>query len=103
MPLSLVKGDYSAYGGVWTFTDEGGGRPGSHRALDYELDIPLIGPLLKKVVARLMQDNTQRLLEAVKAQAEQSYLKQCRRIGFHLGKREATPSRISQGAFLFCC
>ena len=38
---------------------------------DYELEIPLIGPLLKKVVARLMRDNTQRLLEAVKTRAEQ--------------------------------
>lgn len=69
--FSLVKGDYSQYGGLWTFTDEGGGTTKFASALDYELDIPLIGPLLKKVVARLMQDNTQRLLDAVKQQAEQ--------------------------------
>ena len=69
--FSLVKGDYSAYGGLWTFTQEKGQTKFSS-VLDYELDIPLIGPLLKKVVAKLMRDNTQRLLDAVKARAEQS-------------------------------
>ena len=67
--FALIKGDYSAYGGLWTFTEEGG-QTRFASALDYELDIPLIGPLLKKVVARLMQDNTQRLLEAIKTRAE---------------------------------
>lgn len=69
--FSLVKGDYSEYGGIWAFTHEEG-RTKFSSALDYELDIPLIGPLLKKVVAKLMRENTQRLLEAVKARAEQS-------------------------------
>ncbi len=67
-----LKGDYQSYGGLWTFTQTDEGRTRFASALDYELEIPLIGPLLKKVVARLMQDNTQRILDAIKARAEQS-------------------------------
>ncbi len=68
--FSLVKGDYQSYGGLWTFTTEADGKTKFASSLDYDLDIPLIGPLLKKLVARLMQDNTQRLLDAVKGRAE---------------------------------
>lgn len=68
--FSQVTGDYTEYGGLWTFTDAGGGQTRFASSIDYELDIPLIGPLLKKVVARLMHSNTQTLLEAVKSRAE---------------------------------
>ena len=66
-----LKGDYTAYGGLWTFMADGETTV-FHSAIDYELDIPLIGPLLKAVVARLMQSNTQKILEAIKSHAEQS-------------------------------
>ena len=66
-----LKGDYTAYGGLWTFTADGETTV-FHSAIDYKLDIPLIGPLLKAVVARLMQSNTQKILEAIKSHAEQS-------------------------------
>ena len=67
-----TKGDYSAYSGLWTFATEADGRTKFSSAIDYELEIPLIGPLLKRVVARLMQDNTQKILDAIKTRAEQS-------------------------------
>jgi len=66
-----LKGDYTAYGGLWTFAAEGNATL-FQSAIDYELDIPLIGPLLKAVVARLMQSNTQKILEAIKSRAELS-------------------------------
>ena len=66
-----LKGDYTAYGGLWTFIAEGAGVTRFQSEIDYELDIPLIGPLLKAVVARLMRDNTQKILDAIKARAEQ--------------------------------
>ena len=69
--FTQLKGDYTAYGGLWTFTADGESTV-FHSAIDYELDIPLIGPLLKAVVARLMQSNTQKILEAIKTHAEQS-------------------------------
>ncbi|MBV9851764.1 MAG: SRPBCC family protein [Armatimonadetes bacterium] len=68
--FSQVKGDYQQYGGTWTFTQEAGGRTRFASAIDYELDIPLIGPLLKSLVAKLMRENTQRILDAIKRRAE---------------------------------
>ena len=65
-----TKGDYTAYGGLWTFTAGENGATVFQSEIDYELDIPLIGALLKAVVARLMRDNTQRILDAIKARAE---------------------------------
>ncbi len=67
-----LKGDYTAYGGLWTFTLDGAGGTLFQSEIDYELEIPLIGPLLKAVVARLMRDNTQKILDAIKTRAEQS-------------------------------
>ena len=69
--FTQLKGDYTAYGGQWTFIPEGPNVTRFLSEIDYELDIPLIGPLLKAVVARLMRDNTQKILEAIKARAEQ--------------------------------
>ena len=68
--FSLVKGDFQKYGGVWTFTSEAEGQTKYASAIDYELDIPLIGPLLKSLVAKLMRENTQRILDAIKRRAE---------------------------------
>lgn len=69
--FTQVKGDYQAYSGVWTFTSEADGKTRFASAIDYDLDIPLIGALLKSLVARLMRDNTQKILEAIKTRAEQ--------------------------------
>ncbi|MGI4791892.1 MAG: type II toxin-antitoxin system RatA family toxin [Janthinobacterium lividum] len=65
-----LKGDYTAYGGVWAFTAESADVTRFQSEIDYELEIPLIGALLKAVVARLMRDNTQKILEAIKSRAE---------------------------------
>ena len=65
-----LKGDYTTYGGLWRFMEETPGTTHFHSEIDYELEIPLIGALLKAVVARLMRDNTQKILEAIKSRAE---------------------------------
>ena len=67
--FTQLKGDYTAYGGLWKFTEEDGGTR-FQSEIDYDLEIPLIGALLKAVVARLMRDNTQKILEAIKNRAE---------------------------------
>ncbi len=69
--FTQLKGDYTAYGGLWTFTPDGANGTQFQSEIDYELEIPLIGPLLKAVVARLMRDNTQKILDAIKVRAEQ--------------------------------
>ena len=67
-----TKGDYQSYSGSWLFQTEADGRTLFASAIEYEIEIPLVGPLIKKVVAKLMRENTQRILEAIKTRAEQS-------------------------------
>lgn len=68
--FSQIKGDYQQYGGMWTFTSDAEGNTRFASAIDYEIEIPLIGSLLKALIAKLMRENTQRILEAVKRRAE---------------------------------
>ena len=68
--FTQLKGDYTSYGGLWTFTPKGPNVTVFKSEIDYELEIPLIGALLKAVVARLMRDNTQKILDAIKVRAE---------------------------------
>lgn len=67
-----LKGDYQKYEGVWKFEALSASETRFHSTLDYEIEIPLIGPLLKKIVAKLVRDNVQRILDAIKVQAEQT-------------------------------
>jgi len=69
--FTQVKGDYQKYEGIWTFEALGESETRFRSVLEYELEIPLIGPLLKKIVAKIVRDNVQRILEAIKTQAEQ--------------------------------
>jgi ribosome-associated toxin RatA of RatAB toxin-antitoxin module len=64
-----VKGDYKHYFGGWTFTPVG---TGTHVKLtvDYDLGLPLIGPLIVKLLDKLMQDNINSMLKAIKDRAE---------------------------------
>jgi ribosome-associated toxin RatA of RatAB toxin-antitoxin module len=67
--FSLVKGDYSKYGGVWTFTDLGG-RTRFDSEIEFEYDVPLIGPLIKGLIAKKMKANVDSMLAAIKAKVE---------------------------------
>ncbi|OGK11362.1 MAG: hypothetical protein A2Y63_02810 [Candidatus Riflebacteria bacterium RBG_13_59_9] len=67
--FKLVKGDLKSYGGAWMFTPEGG----STRVVldfDYEIDIPLLGAMVHKIIHQKMMDNCDSLLKALKRLAE---------------------------------
>jgi coenzyme Q-binding protein COQ10 len=64
-------GDYQEYSGEWRFEDGGGGATVFRSTIRYEIEIPLIGPLLKSLIAKTMRVNTDKLLNAIKARAEQ--------------------------------
>jgi ribosome-associated toxin RatA of RatAB toxin-antitoxin module len=66
-----LRGDYKSYAGTWTFSDDDG-KTLFASSIDYEIEIPMIGALLKAVIGRLMRDNTQKVLEAIKTRAEQA-------------------------------
>ena len=67
--FSLVKGDYSKYSGVWTFTDLGG-RTRFNSEIEVEYDVPLIGALIRGLIARKMKDNVDNMLAAIKGKVE---------------------------------
>ena len=67
--FSLVKGDYSKYSGVWKFTDLGG-RTRFESEIEVEYDVPLIGALIKGLIARKMKDNVDNMLAAIKQKVE---------------------------------
>lgn len=67
--FKLVKGDFKTYSGLWTFEPVNGGTRYTS-VIDFEYDIPMIGPLLKALVARKMQQNIDNMLRAIKEQVE---------------------------------
>lgn len=64
-----TTGDFSRYEGEWRFeaTPEG---TRTSLAVDFELDIPLAGPLLSNLVKMLMRKNCENMLAALKGQLE---------------------------------
>ena|SRR5579862_2518990 len=66
-----VKGDYKEYEGEWVFTPENNGTA-FRSTFTYDLEIPLIGPLIKNLVLKKMQANNQKIVEAIKARAEEA-------------------------------
>ena len=67
--FSLVKGDYSKYSGEWKFTDLGGVTKWDS-GIDFEYDIPLIGPLIKGIIVNKMRENVENMLLALKCKIE---------------------------------
>lgn len=65
-----VEGDFTEYGGVWRFLPEGSGTV-FESEVQYELEIPTVGPLIRGVVRKIMTDNVRRLQAAIKRRAEE--------------------------------
>ncbi|MBO7393900.1 MAG: SRPBCC family protein [Abditibacteriota bacterium] len=69
--FKLVKGDYSKYSGVWTFTDLGGGKSRFESEIEVEYDVPMIGALIRGLIAKKMKENVDGMLKAIKEKIEQ--------------------------------
>lgn len=67
--FKLVKGDYAAYSGNWTFTASDGGAK-FESVVEYEYDVPLIGALIKGLVQKKVQENVDMILKSVKEKVE---------------------------------
>lgn len=67
--FAQTKGDYKHYSGGWKFEDTGGSTQ-VELTVDYDLGLPLIGPLIKKLLDKLMQENCDSMLNALKKKAE---------------------------------
>lgn len=64
-----VEGDYKHYHGDWTFTAT---DSGTHVKLtvDFDLGLPLIGPIIVRLLDNLTQSNLDSMLKAIKDRAE---------------------------------
>lgn len=64
-----VSGDYDKMEGWWLFAAENGGTR-FDSFLDYEYNVPTLGPLVKKVIFGIVTKNMENLQAAIKARAE---------------------------------
>ena len=68
--FKLIKGDYAAYFGRWTFEETAGGVV-FDSIVEYEYDVPLIGALIKGLVQRKVKENVDQILACVKKKVEE--------------------------------
>lgn len=64
-----LEGDYDRLEGTWVFREENGGTR-FEQSLDYEYNVPTLGPLVKKVILSVVRKNLENINEAFKARAE---------------------------------
>jgi ribosome-associated toxin RatA of RatAB toxin-antitoxin module len=64
-----LEGDYDQLEGTWAFREENGGtRFDQH--LEYEYNVPTLGPLVKKVIHVIVVKNLENINEAIRKRAE---------------------------------
>jgi ribosome-associated toxin RatA of RatAB toxin-antitoxin module len=60
-----TEGDWDKYEGVWTFEEHPEGTR-VYLRLDFEFDVPLIGPLIKGLLTKLVKRNGEETLEGLR-------------------------------------
>jgi len=63
-----VSGDWDQYDGVWTFEARDGGTR-MHMALDCDINVPLIGPIIKTLIGKLARVNIDHMFEGIRKRA----------------------------------
>ena len=69
--FTQLKGDYDRMEGTWKFSQENGGVR-FDQFLDYEYNVPTLGPLVKKLILHLVKSQLEAAGEAIKKRAEAS-------------------------------
>ena len=67
--FKMIRGDMNSMSGYWQFTANGADTT-FESVMDYEYDVPLIGPMIKSLIKKKMTDNIQATLVAIKNRAE---------------------------------
>ena len=62
------EGDFERYEGVWEFREADGGCL-THMTIEYEFNVPLIGPIIKGIVHKKTQQSAEGILQALKGLA----------------------------------
>lgn len=63
-----LQGDYDKMEGTWSFADEEG-KTRFVQHLEYEYNVPTLGPLVKKVIHNIVKNNLEAINEAFQKQA----------------------------------
>lgn len=66
-----VSGDYDKLDGTWKFREENGGTR-FDQFLEYEYNVPTLGPLVKKVIFNIVKNNLESVNAGFKQRAEQA-------------------------------
>jgi ribosome-associated toxin RatA of RatAB toxin-antitoxin module len=64
-----VSGDYDKLEGTWKFREENGGTR-FDQFLEYEYNVPTLGPLVKKVIFNIVKNNLESVNAGFKQRAE---------------------------------
>ncbi|MCB1219771.1 MAG: SRPBCC family protein [Planctomycetales bacterium] len=64
--FELVKGDMKIYNGDWKFEAQDGGTL-VHLNVDFELGIPMLGPMVNNIANQVMDQNCDELLQGLNA------------------------------------
>jgi uncharacterized membrane protein len=64
-----LRGDIDELSGWWQFTQEAAGTR-FDSVVDYEVNVPLIGPMIKALIKKIMTKNLEATMAAIKASAE---------------------------------
>jgi len=70
--FQMLQGDMDSMTGYWQFTPEDTNRTRFESVLEYEYNVPLIGPMVKNLIKKKMTDNLQATLEAIKRKSEET-------------------------------
>jgi len=68
--FTMLKGDLDRMEGYWQFEPVGANRTRFLSVVDYDFNVPMVGPMVKGLVRKLMTENLQATLEAIKKRAE---------------------------------
>ncbi len=66
-----IEGDYDKMEGWWKFSEQDGGCK-FECFLDYEYNVPLLGPLVKKVIRHIVEQNLLGIMNAIAKRAKES-------------------------------
>ncbi len=67
--FKMIKGDMDSMSGYWQFTGVDG-RTRFDSVVDYEYNVPLIGPMIKALIKKKMEANLDAQMKAIKEKAE---------------------------------
>ncbi len=70
--FKMVRGDMDRMEGNWQFSSLSDHGTRFESMVDYEYNVPLIGPLVKSLIKKKMTDNLQATMDAIKRQAEET-------------------------------